>query len=104
MTREECHFFLHGGLDRNLSLDVLLRSVFHSDKTKAESNLLVHNCSLGVRAPVHDIDLGDDTQSPDALRVNSSCHSQALLCSHVGISGYNTEDDCPGVSDVPLCH
>ena len=104
MRIEECHLFLHGGLDRDLRLDVLLRSVFHSYETKAKLDFLVHNCSLGVRASIHDINLGDDTQSPDALRVDSSCHPQTLLSSHIGISGHYTENDSPGVADVPLCH
>ena len=85
MTREECHFFLHGGLDGNLVLDVLLRAILDANEAETQLNLLVHDRTLGIGTAVHDVDLGDDTDSTDTFGVNVSRHAETLLHSHICI-------------------
>jgi hypothetical protein len=47
--------------------DVLLGSVLDTDETQTQRHFLIHEHLLGVDTTVHDIDLGDNTHSTDAL-------------------------------------
>ena len=104
MGVEESHFLLHGSLDRDLSLDVFLGSVLDTDVTKTKGDLLVHDGSLGVSSLIHNIDLGDDTDGSNTLRVNSACHSQTFLSSHISVGGNDTKNNCSRVANISLGH
>lgn len=93
MAVEERHLLFHGCLDRDLLLDVGLRSVFDSDEAETQLDILVHNSALSIGAAVHDVDLGDDTDSTDTLRIDFPRHSQTLLGCHVSVRSHNTKND-----------
>ena len=76
-----------------LILNILLRSILDADEAQTELNLLVHNHALGVRSSVHNVDLRDDTDGPDALGINSAGHSETLLRGHIRIGCDNAEND-----------
>ena len=101
---EESHFLLHSSLDGDLSLNVLLRSVFDADESKAQLDFLIHDHALGVCAPIHDINLRDDTHGPDSLGVDSTGHTETLLGGHICVSGDNTKNDGSRVGHVSLAH
>jgi len=104
MRREEGHFLLHGGFHRDLINDVLLGSVLNADESEAELNLLIHDHALGVGASVHDVDLGDHTDSSDTLGVNPAGHSQTFLRCHIGVSSDDAKNDGARIVDISLGH
>jgi len=104
MCIEETHLFLHGLLDGNASLDVLLGSIFDTDETKTKLDFLIHDHALGVCASVHDINLGDDTDSSNTLRINSTSHSKTFLGGHISVSSDYTENDSSAVTHISLSH
>ena len=104
MAVKERHLLLHGSLDREPILDILLRSVLDTDETKAQLNLLVHDRALGISAAIHNINLGDYTNCTDTLWVNTSRHTQTLLDGHICIGRNNTEDDRSRVTNIALSH
>ena len=104
MLVEELLLFSLGFLDRETSHDIFLSSVFDTDKTKSELNLLVHNHAPSISSSVHDIDLGDDTNSSDSLWIKSLGHEKSLRGGHICIGWHDTQDDCSWVGHVSGCH
>ena len=104
MRVEEGHLLIHSSLDRDLILDILLGSVLDSDEAQPELDLLIHDHAFGIGTSVHNIDLRDNTDSSDALRIDSTRHTQTFLSSHICVGGDDAENDCSGVRDIPLGH
>ena len=104
MRVEEGHLLIHSSPDRDLILDVFLGSVLDSNEAQPELNLLIHDHSFGIGTSVHNIDLRDNTDGSDALRIDSTRHTQTFLSSHIGVGGDDTENDCSRVSHVPFGH
>jgi hypothetical protein len=90
VRREESHFLLHCSLDGDLSLNVLLRSVFDTHESEAQLDFLIHDHALSVCAPIHDINLRDHTNGPNSLGVDSAGHTETFLGGHICISGNDT--------------
>ena len=101
---EKGHLFLHGCLDTDLILDVLLRSVLDADKAQTQRNLLIHDHAPGVSASVHDIDLGDHTDGPDALGVNIARHAKTFLRGHISVGWHDTKNDRSRVTHISFGH
>ena len=95
MRVEERHLFLHRGSNRDLVLDIFLGSVLNTDEAQTELNLLVHDSTFGVSASVHDVNLRNNTDSSDTLRVDFTRHTKTLLSGHISVSGDATKDNCP---------
>ena len=104
MAREESHFFLHGCLHRYLILNVLLRTILDADEAETQLDLLIHDSALGIGTTVHDIDLGNDTYSSDALRIDTACHTETFLSGHISIGRDDAKNDRARVANVPLRH
>lgn len=56
-------------LNRDLINDIFLGSVLDTNVAQSERHFLITDHSLGVSSPVHDVDLGDDTDGADTLWV-----------------------------------
>ena len=101
---EICLLLVFGFFHTQLHLNVFLSSVLNSDETKSQIDFLVHDHSFSISTSVHNIDLGNDTNSPDSFRVKSSGCSDTFWSSHIGISWNHTKNDCSWVCTVPLDH
>ena len=53
--------------DTELINDIFLGPIFDSDESKSKVNFLIHNHSFGIRTPVHNVNLCDNTHSPDTF-------------------------------------
>ena len=95
MGVKERHLFLHSGTNRDLVLDIFLSSVLYTNVTETELNLLVHDSTFGVGTSVHNVNLRDNTDSSDTLRVNSTSHTKTFLCGHISVGSDATKDDGP---------
>ena len=78
MRLEVFLFFRFSLLDTELQINIFLGSVLDSDETESEIDFLVHDHSLSIDTSVHDIDLGDDTDSPNTFWIESSCGSDTF--------------------------
>lgn len=78
MSTEVKLLLLNGFLNRNSINDILLRPILDANETKSQLNILTLNHSLSVCTLVHDIDLGNDTNSPNTLLVSFSRHLKTI--------------------------
>ena len=63
-----------GNLDRDSINDILLRTIFDTNKSKSQIYVLTLDHSLSTGTFIHDIDFGDDTNGSNTFWVNLSCH------------------------------
>lgn len=78
MVLEEHHFFLKRSFDFLIALDSMLTSVFNSNIPKSERNFFVLENPSSISTSVHQIDLGDNSDSSDTFRVKFSCHLKSV--------------------------
>lgn len=95
MSAEVELLLLDGRLDGDSVQDVLLGPVLDSDEPETERHIFTLDHPLGVGTPVHDINLGDNTNSTDTLWVHLSRHLQTVRRRHIGIRWKHAEDDGP---------
>ena len=67
-------FLLNSLFDRNSINDVLLGSIFDSNKSQSKRDIFSLNHSFGVCSFVHDINFGDDSDSSNTFWIELSCH------------------------------
>lgn len=104
-VRGEEHLFFGDGLfHRDLILNVFLRAVFHTNITKSQRHFLVHNHALGISTAIHNIYLGDNTDSPDALFVQAAGHLETVRVSHVLIGGHYNENYRTAIRYISVTH
>ena len=96
--------FLDGLLDTNTIHDVLLRSIFDSNKTESELHILAFKHPLSISSLVHNINLSDNTNGPDTLWVELSGHLQAIRCGHICIGWQHAKNNSSMVTTVPCRH
>lgn len=101
---EKCHLFFHGRFDGDLILNILLSSILDTHKAQTQLNLLVHDHALGVRASVHDVDLGDDANGSDTLGINPARHPETLLRGHISVGSDDAKNDGSGVANISFSH
>lgn len=78
MRSEESLLFSDSLPHWDLVDDIFLSTVFYTDKTETQLNLLVHDHLLGVSTTVHNINLGDNTDGTDALGVELTRHLKTI--------------------------
>lgn len=101
----EVKLFLGDGLlDGKLVNDILLSSVLDTDETESELDFLVEDHALGVGTSVHDIDLGDDTNSSNTLGVELTSHLETIGGGHIGVGGHDAKNNGSGVRNVSVGH
>ena len=71
-------FLLNSLLHSHLVDDVLLRSILDTDISQPKGDVLTCQHPFSVGTLVHDINLGQDTNSPKALRVQFSSHLKSI--------------------------
>jgi len=104
VRREEHPFLSDGLLDRNTVLDIFLCAILHTDVAEAQWDFLVHNHAFGVGATIHDIDLGDYTDSADTFRINLQGHLEPIIHRHILVGRHHTEDDSPRIRHISEQH
>ena len=67
MVLEVTHFLVFCLLDTELIDDIFLGPIFDSNESKSKVNFLIHNHSFGICTPVHNVNLCDNTHSPDTF-------------------------------------
>lgn len=72
MVLEVTLFLVFCLFDTELIDDIFLSSIFDSNESKSKVNFLIHNHSLGIRSPVHNVNLCDNTHSPDTFWIKAS--------------------------------
>ena len=61
-------------IDADLINNVLFASIFHANVTMQQWDIPALEHVLGIGTVIHDINLGDDTDSPGTLRVKLLRH------------------------------
>jgi len=74
MSTEIQLFFLDSLFDWNSIDNILLGSILDSNEAKSECDILSFDHSLCVGTLVHDINLGDNTNSSNTFWIQLSCH------------------------------
>jgi len=67
-------FSFDGNLDRDSINDILLRTIFDTNKSKSQIYVLTLDHSLSTGTFIHDVDFGNDTNSSDTLWITLSSH------------------------------
>ena len=88
----------------DLVYDILLSSVLYTNITKTEWNLLIHNHLLGICSTIHNINLGNDTDSTDTFLIKTTRHLKTIWVSHISISRQNSENNGTWITAVPCTH
>jgi len=76
----------------------------NADVAQSESHVFSFNHALGISTFVHDIDFGDNSNSPDALRVDLSGHLQTICGGQVCVCWTYSENDSSRIRHVSVCH
>lgn len=75
----EIELLLFNGLfDWNAINDILLRSIFDSNKSEPQRDIFTFDHSFGICTLVHNVDLGDHTNSPDTFRIALPRHLKTV--------------------------
>ena len=92
MTLEELILALSCVLHALLRVDVLLATVDYTDKTELEGVHPSRKDVKGIRAGVHNIELGEHADSAPPLRVDGSRELERVGVCEVGVGGGDSED------------
>ena len=83
MVTEECSLFADCNLYGLILNNILLRTIFDTDKTEPESYLLAHKRLSGIGSLVHDVDLCEHTNSANTIWINLLTAAQSgSQCQH----------------------
>lgn len=82
--------FFDCSLDRDSIHDILLWSIFDTNESQSQLNIFSFEHSLSISSLIHDINLGDNTNSSDTLWIEFTSHLKTIWCSHICVSGENT--------------
>lgn len=104
MLLEEFCFIFQRNFNRDFILDILLRPVNNTNIPKLEPDFLIEQHFLSTGSLIHDVNLGDNTDSPLLLHIPLSGQFETIGGWQVLICGDNTQDNSLGVNAVSFCH
>lgn len=87
-----------------IGVDVQLASVLHPDEPKSQWDLMAHYHILSIGTLVHDVNLSNDSNGTNSLRVNLPSHLQSITGSHVCVGWDYTKYDGSGVCYISMAH
>jgi len=90
--------------NRHRVLNIFLSTIFNTDPTQTERDVLAQQHSFSVGAAIHNVDFGNYTDSADTLGVKSASHQKTVRDSHIGISRNNTKNDSAAITHVSVAH
>ena len=93
MSVEIEFFFLLSCFHSNPIDDILLRSIFNSNKTHSKMYIFTFDHSFGGGTFVHDINFCDDTNCSNTFWINLSSHLETIGCCHISVSWKCTKND-----------
>ncbi len=87
--RKERFLILDSLFCSNCHIDVLLRSSNDTNVPKSKWDHSIQQCLLGIRTLIHDINLGQHTQSPLPLGVECTSHLKSVTGGHIRVGWDN---------------
>lgn len=99
MAQEELALRGQGRMDVLSALDILLGPVHHADVATAQRQQLVLENIARIRSLVHQIELGDDTDRPDALRVDLFGQLERITVGQIGVGGRDGQNQTRFLAD-----
>ena len=104
MFVKEGDFVFECLFDWHFVVNIFLGSVYDTDVSQFEMDLLIHKHALSGCAFIHDIDFCDDSDSPFSCLVPVSGQLKTIRGRQILVSRDNTEDDSLGIPTVVTCH
>lgn len=85
-------------------LDILLWSVFDTNKTQSQAYIFSFNHPFSTGSFVHNINLGNNTDGPNTLWVKLTSHLQSIRSRHVLVSWEHTKNNGPALTAISSSH
>jgi len=90
MSAEIQLLFFDSCLDWDSIHNILLWSIFDTNESKSQLNIFSFEHSFSISSLIHDINLGNDTNSSNSLGIKLTSHLKTIWGCHICISRENT--------------